>query len=125
MYNPTETCDDPSIDLIKSQTFIIESLNKRVARFVTKINTVKEYIVESYQETGELHDHLSEIAEILGIELTKPIVGKATFTISWRAEVPIDFDPEDIQFSFGVTCDSDVEDFDWEEIDTNISGGEY
>lgn len=138
MYNPTDAIGSINADLsstvaenldLKSRIQSFENMRNMdraaIARYVVKINTVKEYIVESYQDNGELSEDLSEIARILEIELTKPIAGEATFTISWRAEVPIDFDPNKIEISFSVDCQSDVEDFDFDEIDTSIIAEEY
>lgn len=138
MYNPTEAIGSVNADLsstvaenldLKSRIQSFENMRNMdraaIARYVVKINNVKEYIVESYQEAGKVSDELAEIANMLGIELTKPISGEATFTISWRAEVPLDFDPNDMQISFSADCQSDVEDFDYDEIDTNIIGEEY
>jgi hypothetical protein len=110
---------------INEQQRRIDAFSTQITRYIHKIQNVKEYITEVYQEVGEVPDELAEIARMLDIQLTKPIAGEATFTISWRAEVPIDFDPNDMDISFSVDCQSDVEDFDFDEIDTNIVGEEY
>ena len=131
MYNPTESIGSVHNDMatLAAKNDDLqrrnEYLNKDIALYVHKIESVKEYISEVYMETGEIPDELAEIAKMLDIQLTKPIFGEATFTISWRAEVPIDFDPDDMEISFSVDCQSDVEDFDYDEIDTNIVGEGY
>ena len=131
MYNPTESIGSVYNDMatLAAKNDDLqrrnEYLNKDIALYVHKIESVKEYISEVYMETGEIPDELAEIAKMLDIQLTKPIAGEATFTISWRAEVPIDFDPDDMEISFSVDCQSDVEDFDYDEVNTEIWGAEY
>jgi hypothetical protein len=107
---------------INEQQDRISMLNKQVTHYVHKIATVKEYISEVYMETGEIPDELAEIARMLQIDLTKPISGEAIFTISWTAQVPLDFDPDDMEITFSVDCQSDVDDFEWHEEDTEIHG---
>ena len=128
MYNPTEAIGSVHNDMATLAAMNddlqrrIEYLNKDIARYVHKIQNVRDYITEVYLETDLVPDSLAEIAKMLDIQLTKPIAGEAIFTISWRAEVPIDFDPEDMQISFSVDCQSDVEDFDYDEVYTEIYG---
>ena len=131
MYNPTESIGSVHNDMAtlaaKNAELQrrIEYLNKDITRYAVKIANVKEYITEVYIETDSVPDELAEIAKMLDIQLTKPIVGEATFTISWRAEVPIDFDPDDMEITFSVDCQSDVEDFDYDEVNTEIYGEGY
>jgi len=131
MYNPTESIGSVHNDMAtlaaKNDDLQrrIEYLNKDITRYVHKIQNVKDYITEVYIETDKVPDELAEIAKMLDIQLTKPIAGEATFTISWRAEVPIDFDPDDMEISFSVDCQSDVEDFDYDEVNTEIYGEGY
>jgi hypothetical protein len=100
----------------------IDSLNGLVTAYTHRIQNVKDYITEVYIETDDVPDELNEIAKMLQIRLTKPISGTATFSITWRAEVPLDFDPDDMELSFSVDCQSDVEDFEYDEEDTEIRG---
>ena len=131
MYNPAESIGSVHNDMAtlaaKNDDLQrrIEYLNKDITRYVHKIQNVKDYITEVYIETDKVPDELAEIAKMLDIQLTKPIAGEATFTISWRAEVPIDFDPDDMEISFSVDCQSDVEDFDYDEVNTEIYGEGY
>ena len=110
---------------VDSQILHIESLNNSLTRKIHQIQNVKDYITEVYQETDLVPESLAEVARILEIQLTKPISGEATFTISWTAQVPLEFDPDDMEITFSVDCQSDVEDFDYDEIDTTIVGEEY
>lgn len=109
---------------VNEQQDRITMLSKQVTHYIHKIASVKEYISEVYMETGEVPDELAEIARMLQIELTKTISGTATHTIAWRAEVPLDFDPDDMQISFSAECQSDVEDFEYDEEDTEIDARE-
>lgn len=126
MYNSTETSDHITAlqQRVDSQIIHIESLKKSIARYVHQIQNVKEYITEVYQETDLVPDSLAEVARILEIQLTKLISGEATFTISWTAQVPLEFDPDDMEITFSVDCQSDVEDFEWLEESTDIDAKE-
>ena len=109
---------------VDSQSIQINSLNTSLTRKIHQIQNVKEYITEVYLETDKVPDELAEIARMLQIQLTKPISGEATFTISWTAQVPLDFDPDDMEITFSVDCQSDVEDFEWLEESTDVYGKE-
>jgi hypothetical protein len=109
---------------INEQQRRIDAFSAQITRYIHKIQNVKEYITEVYQETDSVPDELAEIARMLDIHLTKPIAGEATFTISWTAQVPLDFDPDDMEITFSVDCESDVEDFEWLEESTDIDGRE-
>lgn len=129
MCNPTDTPvkTDHIAALqqrVDSQILHIESLNNSLTRKIHQIQNVKDYITEVYQETDLVPESLAEVARILEIQLTKPISGEATFTISWTAQVPLDFDPDDMEITFSVDCQSDVEDFEWLEESTDIDAKE-
>ena len=86
-----------------------------------KIANVAGVIADYYSENGELTDELTDIARMLDIPLTKEICGTATFSISWTAQVPLDFDPDDLEISFSAECDTyEAEDFDYNEDDTTV-----
>ena len=127
MCNPTDTPDETDHiaalhQRVDSQILQINSLNMSLTRKIHQIQNVKDYITEVYQETDLVPESLAEVARILEIQLTKPISGDATFTISWRAQVPLDFDPDDMEITFSVDCQSDVEDFEWLEESTDVYG---
>lgn len=91
----------------------------------TKIDNVQGFMRDFYSENGEMNEDLEEIARLLDIELTKEISGTARYEISFTAQVPLDFDADDIEISFDVSCDSyDVEEFDWNEDDHDVSAEE-
>lgn len=90
-----------------------------------KIANVKGYIADIYSEDGEIDERVKDIARLLDIELTKRISGSAEFSISWSAQVPIDFDADDFELSFDVDCDTyEAEDFDWQEENTSVDAEE-
>ena len=137
MYNPTESIGSVHNDMatlaaknaeLQSRNAYLENqadiLRRSRDSHVHKIANVKEYITEVYQETDLVPESLAEVARILEIQLTKPISGDATFTISWTAQVPLDFDPDDMEITFSVDCQSDVEDFEWLEESTDVYGKE-
>lgn len=129
MYNPTDAPvkTDHIAALqqrVDSQIAQIDSLNKSLTKKIHQIQNVKDYITEVYLEADSVPDELAEIARMLDIQLTKPISGEATFTISWTAQVPLDFDPDDMEITFSVDCQSDVEDFEWLEESTDVYGKE-
>lgn len=90
-----------------------------------KIANVKGYLFDFYSENGHVDEDMKEIARLLDITLTKEISGTASFEISWTAQVPLDFDPDDFEISFDVNCEEyDAEDFDWTEEHTSVSAEE-
>lgn len=104
---------------------IVERQSNEINDYRLKFQAVEGHIADIYSEDGEIDDRVKEIAEYLGITLTKRISGDATFTISWSAQVPLDFDPDDFEISFDVDCDTyEAEDFEWNEENTDINAEE-
>lgn len=88
-----------------------------------KIANVKGHIFDMYSMNGEIDEDTKMIADLLDITLTKEIQGTATFEISWTASVPLDFDADDLEISFEVSCDTyEAEDFDYNEDNCDVSG---
>ena len=110
----------------------IERLNGIVSRNASEINeyrlkisAVEGYISDYYSENGDMLDELKDVADYLGIAMTKKISGTATFEISWNATVPLDFDASDFEISFDVSSYSDeAEDFDWDEENCEVDGSD-
>jgi septal ring factor EnvC (AmiA/AmiB activator) len=98
------------------------SFQRQLGEIQMKVDAVRGYIADLYSSNGEIDDDIKEIAGYLDIELTKEISGTATFEISFTAQVPLDFDADDFELSFDVSCDTyEAEDFEWNEDDTSIS----
>ena len=88
-----------------------------------KIANVKGYIFDMYSMNGEIDEDTKAIADLLDITLLKEIQGTATYEISWTALVPLNFDADDLEISFEVSCDTyEAEDFDYNEDNTEVCG---
>lgn len=102
-----------------------QSSNNTLQEYRQKIANVKGYISDIYSEDGEIDERVKDIARLLDIELTKRISGTADFSISWSAQVPIDFNADDFEISFDVDCETyEAEDFDWQEENTEVHAEE-
>ena len=132
MTTPADTVPNDRDDLIIQITNLREQVdrlqrnweyaNNSNAELRQKIDNVKGLIRDLYSENGEILDYVEEIASLLDIELTKEISGTATYTISFTANVPLDFDADDFEISFDVNCDTDdAEGFDWNEDNCEIN----
>jgi hypothetical protein len=90
-----------------------------------KINNAAGVIRDYISENGEVTDELRDIANYLGVELTKEIAGTAIYEITFTARVPLDFDPSDLEVTFDVDCNSyEAEDFDWNEDNCEVNAEE-
>ena len=97
------------------------SFQRQLSEISMKVDAVKGFIADIYSSNGDIDDDIKQIAEYLDIELTKSITGTATFQISFTAQVPLDFDADDLEISFSAECDSyEAEDFEWNEDDTTV-----
>ena len=97
------------------------SFQRQLSEISMKVDAVKGFIADIYSSNGDIDDDIKEIAGYLDIELTKSITGTATFQISFTAQVPLDFDADDLEISFSAECDSyEAEDFEWNEDDTTV-----
>ena len=128
MYNPTEAIGSVHTDMttlanknaeLRSR---IEAYSNTIAGYAAKILNVKEYITEVYMEdSGDISDELKHIAELLEITLTKRIAGTASINITWEAQVPLDFHPDDLDLSFSVDANNyEIEDFSYNEDGIDI-----
>ena len=121
-YNELQSENAKQSERINHLVMQNDSLRLELNEFRTKISNVKGVIADVYSEDGEIPDCLVDIARILDIELTKQISGTASFEISWTAQVPLDFDPDDFEISFDVNCDTyEAEDFSWDEENTEVN----
>jgi hypothetical protein len=99
-----------------------DAARRRSEELNLKIDAVRGHIMDIYSMSGSLDDDIKEIAGYLDITLTKRIYGTATYEISFSAEVPLDFDADDLELSFSVECESyEAESFTWDEEDTNVN----
>lgn len=103
-----------------------DSLRSELHDLRIKIGNAGGVISDYYSENGEITDELRDIANYLGIPLTKSIGGTATYEISWTAQVPLDFDPEDFEITFDVNCETyEADDFEWNEENTEVNAEDW
>lgn len=116
-FFPTSTPEDVSHeDLVKScedlsnYTVVLNNrlstANDEVNSLRIKIMNVEGVILDYISENGKLTDELRDIAEYLGMEMTKTIDVSFTVTYNGTAEIPLDVDADEIDW------DDEVE-FTW------------
>ena len=94
----------------------LDTARARINSFETKIDNVRNYILDEYAMEGMLHTQLEEVANMLDITLTKKIQGEANIRITYTAEVPLNFDGNDFELSYEISCDSyEAENFEFDE----------
>jgi hypothetical protein len=73
--------------------------------------------MDMYSINGELDDDIHEIARMLDIELTKTLSGTMTIEVEFTAEVPLNYDKDDLDLSYSIDSHShEVDNFDWTEV---------
>lgn len=93
-----------------------------------KMDTIEEFLKSHIGENDSASvDELKELAEDLGVELTKEVEITFTIEVTATASVPLDFDPnkfDDSDFDVRVEYTGDFTDVDCEDIDWTINGVE-
>ena len=118
----TEEIDRLKSDLI-SMTANWNVAKASAAEYRQKIANVQGHMFDVYAMEGSVSEEIINIAHLLDITLLKEVSGTATAEISWTAQVPLDFNANDMEISFTVDCESyDVEGFDWNEDHISIDG---
>jgi hypothetical protein len=94
----------------------VQETNNRNSRAFDKI---KDYLVENYDEIGE--EHATEIANILGIDLSKEIEVEFNVTIKATVSVPVNEDASDLSvYDFDITIESNESKYEIQEFDADI-----
>ena len=94
----------------------LQETNNRNSRAQDK---VKDYLVENYDEIGE--EHATEIANILGIDLSKEVEVEFTVTIKATVTMPVNEEVSDLStYDFDVEISSNNNDYEIEEFDADI-----
>jgi hypothetical protein len=94
----------------------LQETNNRNSRAHDK---VKEYLVENFDEIGE--EHSTEIANILGIDLSKTIDVEFNVTIKASISIPVNEDVSDLSvYDFDITIESNESKYEIEEYDSDI-----
>ena len=94
----------------------LQETNNRNSRAQDK---VKEYLVENYDEIGE--EHATEIANILGIDLSKEVEVEFNVTIKATVSMPVNEDASDLSvYDFDITIESNESKYEIEDFDADI-----
>lgn len=102
---------------LKSMTDNWSYASNRLAELRTKIENVRDHIMNVYSIYGEIDGDMEEVARLLDISLTKRISGKMTIEIDFSADVPLAFDPDDLELSYEISCDTyEADNFDFNEV---------
>ena len=81
-------------------------------------DSVKEYLVENYDE---LNEHADEIAKILNIELSKTVDVIFDVTIKASVSIPVGKDVDDLSvYDFDITIESNESEYEIEDSDADI-----
>lgn len=109
-----ENADDISRTYWKADA--LKETNDRNSRAQDK---VKDYLVENFDEIGE--EHATEIANILGIELSKTIDVEFDVRIKATISIPVNEDVSDLSvYDFDIEISSNESKYDIEEYDADI-----
>ena len=95
-------------------------------KFARLENTIEEFLKSHIGDNEDASvDDMKELAESLGIELTKTITIKFTAEVEVEVTVPIDADLDDVdENDFTVSAEFDGK-TDWEVQDTNINVNDF
>ena len=94
----------------------VQETNNRNSRAFDK---VKDYLVENFDEIGE--EHATEIATILGIDLSKTVDVEFNVTIKATISIPVNEDVSDLSvYDFDIEISSNESKYEIEESDADI-----
>ena len=94
----------------------LQETNDRTSRAFDKI---KDYLVENFDEIGE--EHATEIANILGIELSKTIDVEFDVRIKATISIPVNEDVSDLSvYDFDIEISSNESKYEIDEYDADI-----
>jgi hypothetical protein len=94
----------------------VQETNNRNSKAQDK---VKDYLVENFDEIGE--EHATEIANILGIDLSKEVEVEFTVTIKATISMPVNEDVDDLSvYDFDITLESNESKYEVQEFEADI-----
>ena len=94
----------------------LQETNNRNSRTV---DAVKDYLVENFEDIGE--EHATEIANLLGVDLSKTIEVVFDVTIRATISVPVNKDVEDLSvYDFDIEISSNESEYEIEESEADI-----
>ena len=83
------------------------------------VDAVKDYLVENFEDIGE--EHATEIANLLGVDLSKTIEVVFDVTIRATISVPVNKDVEDLSvYDFDIEISSNESEYEIEESEADI-----
>ena len=110
----TVTADD-----ISRTYWRVDALKETNDRNSRTVDSVKEYLVENYEDIGE--EHATEIANLMGIDLAKTIEVVFDVTIRATISVPLGKDVDDLSvYDFDVEITSNESEYEIEESEADI-----
>jgi hypothetical protein len=110
----TENADD--ISRTYWRVGALQETNNRNSRTV---DAVKDYLVENYEDIGE--EHATEIANLLGVDLSKTIEVVFDVTIRATISVPVGKDVDDLSvYDFDIEISSNESEYEIEESEADI-----
>ena len=94
----------------------LQETNNRNSRTV---DAVKDYLVENYKDIGE--EHANEIANLLGVDLSKTLEVVFDVTIRATISVPVGKDVDDLSvYDFDIEISSNESEYEIEESEADI-----
>jgi hypothetical protein len=97
----------------------VDALKETNDRNSRTVDSVKEYLVENYEDIGE--EHATEIANLMGIDLAKTIEVVFDVTIRATISVPLGKDVDDLSvYDFDIEISSNESEYEIEESDAEI-----
>lgn len=103
-----------------SRTFWrVDALTETNSRNSKAQDKLKDYLVENFEDIGE--EHANEIANIMGIELSKSVEVEFNVTIKATITIPVNEEVADLStYDFDVEISSNNNDYEIEEFDADI-----
>jgi hypothetical protein len=106
-------------DDISKTYWRVDALTETNNRNSKAYDKLKDYLVENFEEIGE--EHANEIANIMGIELSKSVEVEFNVTIKATITIPVNEEVADIStYDFDVEISSNSNDYEIEEYDADI-----
>ena len=94
----------------------VTETNNRNSRAIDK---VKDYLVENFDEISE--EHATEIATILGIDLSKEVEVEFNVTIKATISMPVNEEVSDLSiYDFDITLESNESKYEVQDFDADI-----
>jgi len=96
---------------------------RKMSDYQTRIANARTWFIENADDYGD-EDWFTDLAELLGISLTKTVEVTVEVTYTNRIEVPINFDAENLDssdFSISVEYDGEGETVGYDDYDVTVS----